>query len=189
MTLCVAWRNRGDDRVHFASDSRISQVGAVSDFGIKILPIPISISEAGEGDSPAFSCVYGMGFAGSFLSAQAIREFLFIVLQRLCYVPGYTELSFESICSLVNKFYIKLVGQLVVDLDLDIYDVDFFFTGFCPKERKFKCAKFFINDGSPIFSILPEGEFITVIGSRKHEFSQQTKAQSGMDILRVPHPL
>ena len=81
MTLCVAWKvGKG---VFLASDSRISTGDKYSDYGIKVIPVPVTIfspSEEGKKANIAFQSTYGMCFAGSFVGAYVVREFLVIAL-------------------------------------------------------------------------------------------------------------
>lgn len=86
MTLCVAWKV--GNKVFFASDSRISNGEKYSDYGIKIIPVPVTIfcpSAEGKNAEIAFQATYGMCFAGSFVGAYVVREFLVIALQKLQY--------------------------------------------------------------------------------------------------------
>lgn len=144
MTLCVTWRDNNGDW-HFVSDSRITLDSEHSDYGIKIIPFPLKIygpqySQTGK-IPKLFDKTYGFCFSGAFLGAQTIREFLFIILQQLQATP-YTDKSFENICNLVFKFYQHIIGQISNELKKDV-DIDFYFTGFCPKDEVVKVAKFF----------------------------------------------
>lgn len=179
MTLSVAWKNFNN--IHFASDSRISSGDKSSDYGIKIVPVPIKVftpnnSETGE-ISIAFEKTYGMCFAGSFTGAYAIREFLFITLQRLQFVQGRIDVSFDQICKVVDKFYVHLVQEIKDDLDYD-HSIDFFLAGYCPIEKKLKIAKFFIEYGEnfdkyiPTHEIFPDGDFMESIGTGEEKFKK-----------------
>lgn len=179
MTLCVAWNN--DNNIHFASDSRISSGDKFSDYGIKIIPVPIKIfaptsSKTGE-TKIAFEKTYGMCLEGSFTGAYVVREFLFITLQRLQYAPGWIEVSFNQICKIVNKFYVHLAQKIKHDLDYD-HSINFLFAGYCPIEKKLKIAKFFIELGENIENYIPKYEvfssnnFMKSIGSGEEKFKE-----------------
>lgn len=177
MTLCVSW-NTGT-KIHFASDSRISNGITYSDYGIKVIPIPIKIFSPTESEtgkiSPVFEKTYGMCFEGSFTGAYVMREFLVIALQRLQYVPGWIEVSFLQICQIVKKFYNHLAQEIYHDLNYD-HSINFFFAGYCPKEKTVKIARFFIQYGenlesyNPTYEILKKGDFVEAIGSGEEDF-------------------
>lgn len=179
MTLSVAWNN--DNNIHFASDSRISNGNKFSDYGIKIIPVPIKIfapknSETDETEIK-FQKTYGMCFTGSFTGAYVIREFLFITLQKLQYIPGYIEISFNQICKVVNKIYVHLAQEINLDLGYD-HSIDFFFAGYCPKEKKIKIVKFFIEFGEdlesyiPKYKVFPSNSFMETIGTGEEKFKE-----------------
>lgn len=156
MTLCVAWSDNSN--IHFASDSRISNGCNYSDYGIKVIPIPVKVyspTDHATGIATlAFEKTYGMCFAGSFTGAYVIREFLIIVLQRLQYIPGWIELSFENICKLIYKYYGHLLKNIQAELDYD-HSVEFFIAGYCPLDKAIKLSKFFIDYGENIDSYNP----------------------------------
>lgn len=181
MTLCVAWRRGGENNVSLASDSRISVPGASSDFGIKLLPVPIRIYGPRDSSTGITSLIhestYGLGFAGSFLAAQTIREFLFIVLQRLQAIPDQTDTSFEGICSLVLKYANHLAKQLSSELKLDHF-IDFFFCGCCPNNKEVKLAKFFTDSNSSYLkTIYADKSYTHAIGAGKQIFAQKLSSQ------------
>lgn len=172
MTLCLAWRN-AEGVINLASDSRITLPDKYSDYGLKIFSVPIKVyypTNRGFFDADvAFERNYGLAFAGSFLGVQLLREYLFNVLQNLQCVPGYIEISFEAICRIVNHFFCYLVKKTFTELD-DELAIDFFFTGYCPKQNCFKIAKFAVdynNDISsftPSFKIFPVAAFVDCVG-------------------------
>ena len=120
-----------------------------------------------------------MCFAGSFIGAYVVREFLFIILQRLQYVPGWIEVSFNQLCKVVNKFYVHLAKEIKDDLDYD-HSIDFFLAGYRPIEKKLKMAKFFIeyrdrdnfDSYVPKYEVFPGNNFIESIGSGEEEFKE-----------------
>lgn len=128
----------------------------------------------------AFQKTYGMCFAGSFAGAYAVREFLFIILQRLQFVPKWVEVSFVQICKVVNKFYGHLAQKIKDDLNYD-HSIDFFFAGYCPKDKKLKIAKFFIEHGenfenyNPKYKVFPHNDFIESIGVGEDKFKEYLK--------------
>lgn len=181
MTLCVVWKV--GCRVFHASDSRISNGSKYSDYGIKVIPVPVTIydpAEEGKSAEIAFQATYGMCFAGSFIGAYVVREFLVIALQKLQYIPTFSELSFIQIARIVNKFYEHIFEKLSGELDYD-HSVDFFLSGYCPKEQKIKTAKFYVDYGedldkqNPKFSVIDDGDFIEYIGSGEDKYKDELK--------------
>jgi len=157
MTLCVAWKDKFN--IHFASDSRIINGDKYSDYGIKVIPIPVKVFSPTEHTTGiatvAFEKTYGMCFAGSFTGAYVIREFLIVILQRLQYIPGWIDISFDNICKLIYKYYSHLLKNIHNELDYD-HSVDFFISGYCPANKRIKLAKFFIDYGENIDSYNPK---------------------------------
>lgn len=179
MTLCVAWKVKSN--VYFASDSRISAGDKYSDYGIKVIPVPVKIfspSTEGKSAEVAFEATYGMCFAGSFVGAYAVREFLVIALQKLQYAPTIMELSFAQIVRIVQKFYGHILEHISGELDYD-HSVDFYFSGYCPKEKKVRTAKFYIDYGdsfdkmTPSIEILEDDEFISYIGTGEEKYRKE----------------
>ncbi|MGF1788930.1 hypothetical protein L4D00_24390, partial [Photobacterium swingsii] len=90
----------------------------------------------------------------------------------LQYIPTFSELSFKYICRIVNKFYTEISTKIQNDLDDDA-SIDFFLSGYCPKEKKLMLAKFYIDYGpnfdqlKPLSVIMDPNidEFIEYIGS------------------------
>ncbi len=146
MTLCVAWNTWKN--IHVASDSRITIGDKYSDNAIKIIPVPIHVYEPRDsttGEMPTlFHQEYGMCFSGSFLGAYVIREFMVCTLQRLQCLPRYVDLSFLQICHTIHKFYSYLVSTLYQDLESE-HSIDFFISGYCPKDKSLNIAKFYIE--------------------------------------------
>jgi hypothetical protein len=176
MTLCVAWKD--GDKSYLASDSRISRADMHSDYGIKVCPISIRIYEpASEGKkaSLVFDKVYGFAFSGSFLGAYVIKEYLVITLQKLQYISGRMDLSFSNICETVHILYNEIASKISKELDQD-GTIDFFFSGYCPKEKKILTAKFFIelDDNLESFNtkleLFGEKDFISAIGSGEDKY-------------------
>ncbi|MDA3886395.1 MAG: hypothetical protein PF638_12445 [Candidatus Delongbacteria bacterium] len=189
MTLCVAWKEKGN--IYLASDSRISGLGSPSDYGLKIITVPIKIySTERDADTGGleieFESKYGMGFSGSFVGAYTIREFLMIILQRLQFIPDSMKLSFSSICDIVFKFYKHITQVMKQELGYD-HSIDFFFTGYCPKEEKLKIAKYFIDYGSnyeefkPDFKILEKERFVEATGAGDDEFDVNYENMPNID--------
>jgi len=177
MTLCVAWKK--DDNIHFASDSRISYGDKHSDYGLKLIPVPIKIQypydRKEDCNQRKFEKTYGLGFTGSFTGAYIIREFLMIVLQRLQFVPDKVDVSFNQICKIINKFYTHLVHEIKKDL-VDDHSIDFFLSGFCPNEKVLKFAKFYIDYGPEYKDFIPKCRiyndkiFLKAIGTGEEDF-------------------
>ncbi|MDD5393607.1 MAG: hypothetical protein PHE17_11370 [Thiothrix sp.] len=159
MTLAVAWNRH--DGIHFASDSRISKGDKNSDYGVKVVPVHIKVFEPtrdGEQSFVAFDCVYGMCFAGDFAGASIIRNFLSISLQRLQYIPAFSEVSFLNICRITYKIYSELSAKIKSEIDSE--SIDFFLSGYCPKNEKIMLAKFYIDYGEDISRFDPKLEVI-----------------------------
>ncbi|EOW9210696.1 TPA: hypothetical protein PX804_003477 [Vibrio cholerae] len=178
MTLCVAFKFKKN--IYLGSDSRISVGDKYADYGIKVTPVHIRIYEPSEeGTQPqvAFESTYGMCFAGDFAGASFIREFLAITMQRLQYVPTFSELSFEYICRTINKLYREVSTGIKNQLENDS-SIDFFLSGYCPKENKLMLAKFYIDYGENIDKFEPKAsimdpslnEFIDYIGSGEDKY-------------------
>lgn len=161
MTLAVAWKS--PTGIYFASDSRISRGDEYSDYGVKVTPVHIKVFEPNDVDKKpivSFDCTYGMCFSGDFAGAAIIRNFLSITLQRLQYVPTYSEVSFSNICRIINKFYSELSKNLQAEMGND--SIDFFLSGFCPKNKKIMLAKFYIDYGICIDKFEPMYEVIDI---------------------------
>lgn len=179
MTLAVAWNS--DEGLHFASDSRISKADKNSDYGVKVVPVHIKVFEPGkDGDLPlvAFDCTYGMCFSGDFAGASIIRNFLSITLQRLQYIPTFSNVSFLNICRITEKIYSDLSSKIQAEMGND--SIDFFLAGYCPKHKKIMLAKFYIDYGGCINKFEPRFEIIDYgtsdvpiyyIGSGENEYS------------------
>lgn len=179
MTLCVAFKFKNN--IYLGSDSRISMGNKYADYGIKVTPVHIRIYEPSESNNPpmiAFNSTYGMCFAGDFAGASFIREFLAITMQRLQYVPTYSEVSFKYICRTIKKFYREVSLNIKSQLESDS-SIDLFLSGYCPKEKKIMLAKFFIDYGENIDKFEPKvyiidpklDEFIECIGSGADKYA------------------
>jgi hypothetical protein len=187
MTLCVAWKDQSN--IYFASDSRISNGNNYSDYGIKVIPIPVKVfsptEEATGVTAVAFEKTYGMCFAGSFTGAYVVREFLMVVLQRLQYVPGWIDISFENICKVVYKYYKHLVTTLNLELEYD-HSVDFFISGYCPARKRLMLSKFFIDYGEDFdsldvkFSLYEQPSASDVIGTGTDVFNEILQNSGGI---------
>lgn len=178
MTLCVAW-NTGSN-IHFAADSRITSGNDYSDNAIKIIPVPIHVYEPKDNDTgqmlTLFHQEYGMCFAGSFLGAYVIREFMICTLQRLQCIPKFMDLSFYQICRSIYKFYEHLVHVLYHDLQSE-HSIDFFVAGFCPNNKRLEIAKFFIQynaaftDFTTKWTLIDNTtQFVEALGAGDNEF-------------------
>ena len=188
MTLCVAWKRKLDPTVRLASDSRISIPGATSDHGIKIFQVPVKIFEprdSGTGKQPLiFQATYGLGFAGPFLAVQVLREFLFIVLQRLCAISDDSCYSFDGICAIVHKYVTHLSEKLSRELDGD-YALEFFLCGNCPRTQEVRLAKFWKMPGRYEYKIYHEAEYTLAIGSGKSTFSNLFSGKKEFDAKEI----
>ncbi|CAM3869245.1 hypothetical protein [Parendozoicomonas haliclonae] len=159
MTLSVAWHSK--EGIYFASDSRVSRGGKYSDYGVKVIPVQIRIFNPGKDDtspSIAFEKTYGMCFAGDFAGSAIIQNFFSVTLQRLQYVPSFSTISFESICRVVNNLYREVSIKLQEEIDNEC--IDFFFSGFCPLNKKIMLAKFYIDYGNNVDQYEPQYEVI-----------------------------
>ncbi|NCC62019.1 MAG: hypothetical protein EOM12_14015 [Verrucomicrobiae bacterium] len=194
MTLAVSWKHR--QGIHFASDSRISRGNKNSDHGVKVVPVHVRVFEPGEEGNPApiaFESTYGMCFAGDFAGASVVRNFLSITLQRLQYVPTFSEVSFVNICRITFKIYAELSAKLQEEIDNE--SIDFFLAGYCPKEHRIMLAKFFINYGEDVSRYEPEHEIIDYqssenpiyfIGSGEGEYPIHLKIHSDKPLSTRP---
>ncbi|MDP1679501.1 MAG: hypothetical protein Q8L02_05195 [Candidatus Nitrotoga sp.] len=179
MTLALAWRS--DGRIHLASDSRIKLgENQYADTGIKVLSIPVVISGT-ELDQDGnllllFQNRYGFCYAGSLVNASTLKELLEEVLQSVQFVGNIDDLSFEIICNSVSKYCGKISTELCNYL-FEKGRYEFFFTGFCPKEKCLKAAYFALHyqDGQAIATynriLLDDGSF-EAIGSGATEAKQ-----------------
>jgi hypothetical protein len=192
MTLCVAWRVGGN--TFFASDSRISNGKKYSDYGIKIIPLPITIFEPsmdGNMQKEAFHMTYGMCFSGSFTGAYIIREFIGMALQKMQYIPNTSDLSFLNVCRIVEKFYKNISENIIRELDFD-HSIDFFLSGFCKKENIVMTAKFYIEFGGnysevyPKFKIMDSEKFIEYIGSGDEKYKIELDKINSSNLTRKP---
>lgn len=160
MTLSIAWKEK--KKILLASDSRISKFKNVSDYGVKVTPVPIKVydaREAGKDLECLLNTTYGMCFAGDFAAESILGNFTSIILQRLQFASLVgNELSFAVICEFVFRIYEKISNQLQDEIDQD--GIDFLFTGFCPKDQKFYLAKFSIDYGQELDQFDPRVEIV-----------------------------
>ncbi|WP_105167840.1 hypothetical protein [Pseudoalteromonas sp. T1lg23B] len=194
MTLAVVWNSPSG--LHFASDSRISKGDKSSDYGVKIVPVHVKVFEPAKDGAPppvAFDSVYGMCFAGEFSGASVIRNFLAITLQRLQFVPTFTNVSFLNICKIVDKIYAELSTKLQSEIETD--SIDFFLAGYCPHNKRTMLAKFYIDYGDAIDKFEPKYEIISYesasqpiyyIGSGENEFSLHLDIHKEKPISKRP---
>ncbi len=193
MTLSIAWKER--EKILLASDSRISRFKNVSDYGVKVTPIPIRVydaREAGKDLECLLNTTYGMCFAGDFAAESILGNFTSIILQRLQFASLLgCELSFVVICDFIFKVYEKISNQLRNEIDQD--GIDFLLTGVCPKDQQFYLAKFSIDYGAnfdqfdPGFeivnnSLLAAGDVVS-IGSGADNFD--SRYSPGLSPLRI----
>lgn len=115
MTLCVAWLKNGVPT--FASDSRLTLTGANApppiDAFVKITSIQcVLYPPGGSGvDQPTAVMPIACLFAGSALNAYAVKEHLGAFLQRLQFVPGYSEPSAELVFELAKSVFKKVATK------------------------------------------------------------------------------
>lgn len=140
MSLCIAWR--WNETVCLATDSRIS-IDAVhpTDCGIKVLQVPVRVispidASTGRFDT-IFESVYGLCFAGRFVTAYLVKESISELLFHLQFVGVRENLSFHKICEVVFACFSRVMDQLI---DLD---ADFILAGCCPSDGRSLAVKFF----------------------------------------------
>lgn len=194
MTLAVAWfNNKG---VYLASDSRISKADRFSDYGIKVTPLHIRVfspSEQGKEPKIAFDKTYGMCFSGDFAGAAVIRNFLSITMQRLQFVPTFSEVSFSNICKVISKFYFEISQKLQEEIENE--SIDFFLAGLCPKNKKIMLAKFYIehdfdkDQSAPKYEILDyesDNTPIYFVGSGEGKYPLHLDIHKGVPLTTRP---
>lgn len=175
MTLCIAWSDPSNN-IHMAADSRISLLdGRYSDYGIKLLSIPIRVygptnQETGQ-TKEIFRGTYGLCFAGTFTSAYLLREYLIVILRKLQTVPKYAPVSFPRICDVVKRFFSYLPNQLTNDLETD-YSIEFMLTGYCPEKNRLMIAIFKEDNSGADYEIIESRPFIKTIGNGADEFDR-----------------
>ena len=143
MSLCVAWRY--DSMFCLASDSCIAMEADQRMCGIKVLQIPVRIITATDTttnkSSIIFESVFGLTFAGPFLTGYLVKETISELLLNLQYVGAYEALNFEKICEVVFQAYRKIIDDL--NGTKFRHDVDIIIIGACPLTKANKAAMFF----------------------------------------------
>jgi hypothetical protein len=189
MSLCVAWRY--ESMFCLASDSCIT-IGADQRMcGIKVLQIPVriisAIDSATKKSSTIYQSVFGLIFAGPFLSGYLVKETISELLFNLQYVGLIEALKFEKICETVFVAYQRIIN----DLNGEHYghDVDIIMIGACPLFKTNKAAMFFrdCDDGKLKWKpILEEAPFSHhAIGSGENRYYKVFSEQES--ILQMAH--
>src|ERR1035441_7068943 len=117
MSLCGIWRDPAD-KLFLFSDSRISKIEeptssksnqetkvTYSDTGVKIISVPVNITDPADSDRLIYPWNIGLCFAGDCISAYILVLCLSQILQSLELDPLHGKLSFEAIADLVRKAY------------------------------------------------------------------------------------
>lgn len=149
MSLCVAWRY--ESRFCLASDSCITMEADRRMCGIKVLQIPVRIISAIDSTTKRSSIIYqsvfGLTFAGPFLSGYLVKETISELLFNLQYIGVMEALKFEKICEVVFEAYRRIVDEL--NGEQFRQDVDIIIIGKCPLLGTNNAALFFrdVDDG------------------------------------------
>lgn len=142
MSLCVAWRY--ESTFCLASDSCISLEADQRMCGIKVLQVPVRIISATDFKTRNYSIVYesvfGLTFAGKFLSGYLVKETISELLFNLQFVGEKEALNFEKICEVVLGAYRHIIDDLN-GTDFG-HDVDIIIIGKCPLSNASKAALF-----------------------------------------------
>lgn len=147
MTLVIA--ERLNNRVSLSSDSRIGfgPLGRI-DYGIKVFTVPVNIFSPTSSETNVTNLDYnyklGLAVVGSAVTAYTVKESVYEILQNLQYIPGYTELSMDSIAELVFKVFKKTtidLGEILEERGL----CDIILAGYCPTQNKIRIFKFWCD--------------------------------------------
>lgn len=189
MTLCVAWMRNGVPT--FASDSRLSFGGAKAppvDAFVKITGIQCVIYPPGsqtELEQPAAVMPIACLFAGSAINAYAIKEHLAAFLQRLHFIPGYSEPSAKHVFDLAQSVFRKVAGPFRSSLTTKA-DVKLLLVTRCPMQKEYRAIEMvWASTYQPVFNTVdlakhPRGYFF---GSPKAVVHAQALTQRGIDPL------
>lgn len=192
MTLAIAWRS--EKRLHLASDSRITfGSNQFVDIGIKVMAIPVRVigivNEPDNPDPVIFSQRYGFCFAGSLVSAYTFKELIEELLQSMQYLGQPETLSFEAICNCLVGYSSRISSE-VCQYMFENGRYEFFLTGYCPKEKFLRAAKFSFEHENgeakgSFVEILQQDQSYEAIGSGAAEFKRLNTNVSLRDILLV----
>ena len=144
MTLALAWRSSG--RIHLASDSRIKLgEGKFADIGIKVIAIPVVVTDTGgpngEPASVIFRQTYGLTYAGSLVNAGTFCELIAELLQNVQFIHRNIPFEFRTICDFLEVYSSRVSTEICTFMERN-GQYEFFIAGYCPAEKRSRCAKF-----------------------------------------------
>jgi hypothetical protein len=190
MTLVVA--NRFRDIISFSSDSRLSfgTAGHI-DYCVKVFTVPVKIKSPTDSVTRAASIEYdhklGLAVVGNFNNAYTVKESIYEILQNLQYIPGYTDVSMDSISKLVDKVFKKATKDLAPILQVRGL-CQLILGGYCPKQDKIRVFEYSVNISDTLTPTLREillCDEILFYGSGKSPAEQIKNQNSSMGPLHV----
>jgi hypothetical protein len=173
MTLCIAWKDR--DGIHLASDSRISFPSQTSiDIATKITYLDVKICDPIMHGTTEMKVAYqgrlGIALVGSITSTFSIKESLQSTLDLMQHVPGVANISLDSICDVILKYFEYLSRAACESLG-DKGRGLLIVTGYCPDKKTVRAFEISLDCSAyPIKGIKTElfiGNNVSMFGSGK----------------------
>jgi hypothetical protein len=190
MTLVIA--HKLNNTISFSSDSRISfgTQGHI-DFGVKVFSVPVKIFSPTTSDTNITTLDYnynlGMAVIGSAINAYTVKESIYEFLQHLQYMPGYTNLSMDSIANIVFKVYTKTTKGLAPILQRDGL-CQILLGGYCPEQNKIRVFEYSVNISNTIIPTLNEiliNDGLEFYGSGKTDATKIYTQNVGLKPLHI----
>ena len=132
MTLCLAWKI--EDRIYFASDSRISRMLnsdfiTISDTAPKIFSIPILIYKSEL--ELLYDKDWGMCLCGGYIAGSGYADTLAEVLSNLQIASNDTKVDYKTIIKIAFDIYEQISRELVETGNKEAL-AKILITGVCP---------------------------------------------------------
>lgn len=150
MTLCLAWKQRGD--IYFASDSRLTEAdkSVVTDDATKIFKVGVEIFGPVPSETPdepeelIHQTTFGICFAGSYLNGSILADTIEEVLSNIQASP-YSDISIENLSDIAFAIYKQVSAQLMqIHREKGLSKV--LIGGYCPTKKEFKLYQFSPKD-------------------------------------------
>jgi hypothetical protein len=191
MTLVIAERLK--NRVSFTSDSHITfgTQGHI-DFGVKVFSVPVKIYSPTSAETNITTLDYdyklGLAVVGSAINAYTVKESVYEMLQRLQYVPGYTDLSMDGIAKLVFKVFSKTTNELAPIL-LQHGICQLILGGYCPKHNSIRVFEYSVDLSTtpltPTLNEILETDELKFYGSGKTKAEHVHNSDSSLTLLHI----
>lgn len=182
MSICVAWRKGNGLRI--ASDSRYSNLDGSSDYGVKLLQVPVRVRAAAEvGKSPVtlYESTLGMTFAGDVLPGFMIKERLEQVLYNLQYIGSMEDFTFDKIAGICLHVYERVKDSLG---DSFLKSTELIVVGCCPRLRSTHAIKLLATEsGEAYMEFIPQGNDarFECLGAHVDEFGVWVDVENSID--------